>query len=272
MENSLIERLEYKYLISINLMDSIRREISPFVELDPYAKKQENGRYIVRTIYLDTSELECYHSKIEGINIRKKYRIRGYDYLTDNDVVFLEIKRKCFDHISKNRAPLYYQNIQSFFNTKNFDENILSFSQNGKERKDAQKFLFHYYSKGLHPVVLIIYEREAFFGKFDSSLRLTFDKNLRSRIFPSLDMLFDDEPVKFSMTQYFIFEVKFSNNLPAWLKSLLNRYNLKRRALSKYIICIDSHKEPKIFSRSICSHRLPTKKNLSKKAVYEYVK
>jgi len=84
--------------------------------------------------------------------------------------------------------------------------------------------------------------------------------------------LFNEEQFKFSMTQYFIFEVKFYTNLPAWLKSILCRYDLKRKTLSKYIICINSHKEPQFFSRGVCSGILPPKQILFEKAESQNVK
>jgi hypothetical protein len=94
--------------------------------------------------------------------------------------------------------------------------------------------------------VLVVYDREAFLGKFDPSLRLTFDKNLRGMIFPSLAMLYDEDCLKSAMPKHFIFEVKFfRGTLPAWVKSILKRYEVPRMALSKFTICLDSHKSLK---------------------------
>ncbi|MCI0514004.1 polyphosphate polymerase domain-containing protein [candidate division KSB1 bacterium] len=236
-------RLEYKYLIPNSWLSTMRTELQPYVDLDPYAASFQNGEYVVRSIYLDTPGFECYHTKIDGLKVRKKYRIRGYNSLANGDVIFLEIKRKNVNFVSKNRVPLNYQNLEPFFATHDFAKYILAFSSNGVEKGNAHKFLYYYYRKALRPVVLIIYEREAYLSKFDPSLRLTFDKNLRSQIFPSLDMLFKEEEIKFAMTQHFIFEVKFNHGLPTWLHTLISRYNLQKRALSKYTICLDTHRE-----------------------------
>lgn len=250
-----MQRLEYKYLVPVTAIDSIRREIKPFVDLDSYAQQHENGTYTVRSIYMDTLDFECYRTKIDGIDIRKKYRIRGYNSATKNNIVFLEIKRKYFDRNTKNRAPLNYENLKPFFATGKIDDYILAFSHNGTEKADAQKYLYHYFRKGLRPVVLIIYDREAFVGKFDKTLRLTFDKSLRSRIFPTLDMLFNDFQLKYSMTEFFIFEVKIDSHLPVWLKSILERHALKRQSLSKYAICLDSHFQMQLFLKNSGFHR-----------------
>lgn len=235
-------RLEYKFLVPVTLIDSIRAEINPFMKLDPFAEKQSSGEYTVRSIYYDTPQFDCYHEKIEGVKVRKKYRIRGYNNPEQDEVAFLEIKRKYNDHIDKNRAPINHRNLQYFLVSQNLDKYILPFSGNGKEKNDARRFLFHYHRDRLNPAILINYEREAFAGKFDPTFRITFDKNLRSAAFPSLESLYSEDQMKYAMLNYFILEVKFHNGLPKWIKSVLTRYNLSRKSISKYTICLDSHR------------------------------
>lgn len=242
-------RLEYKYLVPRSQVDAIRAEIQPYVAIDQYADKQDANEYTVRSIYYDNSRLDCYSEKIEGLKVRKKFRIRGYNTADANSIVFLEIKRKYINFIEKNRAPLPWRQLDELLLYRDLNKHIMLLSGNGKEKIDAQRFLYHYYSESLRPVALIVYEREAFFGKFNSSLRITFDKNLRSSLFPSQDMLFEKKQTKYAMPKYFILEVKFYTGIPAWMRSIIRRYQLPRMALSKYTICIDSHKSPRKFGR-----------------------
>ena len=67
--------------------------------------------------------------------------------------------------------------------------------------------------KNLHPAVLVIYDREAFWGKFDNSLRLTFDKKLRSVIYPSLKELYNEDQAKITMNNHFILRSKILWNI-----------------------------------------------------------
>ncbi|MFH1515138.1 MAG: polyphosphate polymerase domain-containing protein [bacterium] len=242
-------RLEYKYLVSSELLNPIRTDILPYVEVDPFAQKRYAKEYIVRSVYCDTPRFDCYWEKIEGLKVRKKFRIRGYDHPEKNSVVFLEIKSKYENFITKSRAPLLWEHLQNVLAAHDLDKYIISFSGNGEEKIDARRFLYNYYRRTLRPTVLIIYEREAFFSKFNPSLRLSFDKNLRSTLFPSMDMLYREEQVKLAMRKYFILEVKFYTGLPAWVQSIIKRYQLSRMALSKYTICLDSHQTPGKFSR-----------------------
>lgn len=248
-------RLEYKYLVSNTLLDAIRADMRPFVELDPFAAQKASNAYTVRSIYYDTPSFSCYHEKHAGVQARMKFRIRGYDTPDKDSVVFLEIKRKYNNFIDKNRAPLLSTELDTLFETRDLDKHILSFSGNGKEKSDAQRFLYHYYRYGLRPAVLVIYDREPFIGKFDSRLRFTFDKNLRSTLFPSLDMLYEEKQIKYAMPNYFIFEVKFFTGLPRWIPSIIKRYALPRMALSKYTICLDSHKSPRKFAQGLAVSR-----------------
>ena len=64
--------------------------------------------------------------------------------------------------------------LKGFLENKNLD------SIESKDNiSDAEKFLYYYVKGSLNPITLVTYEREAFFSKFDKSLRITFDKNIR---------------------------------------------------------------------------------------------
>lgn len=236
-------RYEYKYLVPNSLIGKIREEIFPFVKLDDFAKKHSDGQYTVRSIYYDSPQFSCYKEKIDGIKDRKKYRVRGYNNLSDKSITFLEIKHKNTNCVSKSRAPLYYKNISVTLNSKNVEDYVLSFSGNGIEKKDAGKFLYYYYLKNLRPAILVIYEREAYQGKFDPSLRLTFDKNLRSVIYPDINQLYEEKEAKNILKNYFIFELKFYGTLPSWIRTLISKYGLNRQSLSKYTMSLDNHEE-----------------------------
>jgi len=233
-------RREYKYLILQKDIDRLRKRVLPFVNVDEFAG--DDNQYTVRSIYLDTTKLKFYHEKIQGLKIRKKLRVRGYNKQADDSIVFLEIKRKNENHINKNRSAIKYYNLNDLLETSDLESYCLT--ENGFENSiaDGERFLHNVYKDSLKPIILIVYEREAYFSKFDSGLRLTFDKNLRYYLFPSLDELYTDEDMKYTMPKNFIFEIKFSSGFPGWLQSILRDLNISRMALSKYTMCIDTEK------------------------------
>ena len=118
--------------------------------------------------------------------------MRGYNHQWDAPV-FLEIKRKDNMAVSKNRAPVLYRDVRDLLNSGDIENYVLTNNGFMKAEEDARRFLYHMYRYALCPITLICYEREAFFGKLDPSMRITFDKNLRSSPYPSLDDLFKED-------------------------------------------------------------------------------
>lgn len=233
-------RLEYKFLLRQDLIDPVRNAMQPYLKVDPFAERMEKKEYTVRSIYFDTSGLRFYHEKIDGLKVRKKIRIRGYNTLDGNDLVFLEIKRKNENYISKNRAGIYFNNLADLFNMGDVNTFILHKPNPTTATDDARRFLYHVYKNNLRPTVLVVYDREAYYSKFNSELRITLDKNLRFLAFPAISDLYEDEKLQLAQKGPAILEVKFRNGYPQWLTDILNHFHLSRQALSKYTKCLDA--------------------------------
>ncbi len=236
-------RLEYKYLIPVSRFEQIKRETLPYLILDEYAHQTGKKEYTVRSVYFDTPKWQYYVDKVEGYKIRKKLRIRGYNDSFGESTIFLEIKRKNEGFISKNRSPLLFGDLSKILETGNAEEYILNSGSNGRSLEDAGKFLYYYLNDHLSPTILITYEREPFYYKFDKNLRITFDKDLRFLSFPGYDDLFEEEHLQKVLTDKVIIEIKFTRSFPAWLKNILTKYGLQRRPVSKYTICIDQDRK-----------------------------
>lgn len=235
-----MERLEFKYLVPIENMDKLRNALMPFLERDAHTQSQRDD-YTVHSIYFDTLTLDYYYEKESGIQHRRKIRVRGYDTGSDTAPIFLEIKRKNNMSISKNRAPAEFRNLRQLFATGNIEQYV---PNSGTAKEDANRFFYHVFRHSLRPTVLVNYDREAFFQKFDDSVRITFDKNLRSIAYPKLEDLYKEENVKYSMPGFFVLEVKFFKGIPSWCKRILEEFQLERTAVSKYTISLDTHNIP----------------------------
>jgi SPX domain protein involved in polyphosphate accumulation len=226
-------RLEYKYYVSTNYLDSLRADMMPFLKYDPFSNIGGKLEYTVRSIYYDSWNLDTYYEKDAGLQNRNKYRIRGYNTLSDDSIVFLEVKRKENDLVSKNRAMLYYNDLDEFINSKNYSL-IEKCNFNKGITDDAKTFLYHYYLHSLQPASLVTYEREAFACKFGTELRITFDKNVRTKTSESINELFTEDNLKPSFKDFFVLEVKFERIVPSWIPKVLNNYNIFRDSVSKY--------------------------------------
>ena len=243
-------RYEYKYIVHNSKLEQLRQMVLPFVELDQFAETGEKNQYTVRSIYFDTPRYDFYYEKIEGIKNRKKVRLRGYDEEKADNTVFLEIKRKYNIPIIKYRAPVTFQDAQIMFREKNINGQILFGDSFPKGHENSKRFFYQVFSKNLQPVVLIVYEREAYLSKFDSSVRITFDKNLRSKGYPTINELYKEGKLRATLADHFILEVKFNRSFPGWLNPVISRFLLRKQSASKYIISMDTNKVVKSLTKS----------------------
>jgi SPX domain protein involved in polyphosphate accumulation len=241
-------RVEKKYLVPNQRMDALRERINSFVRPDLYTVN--NGgipQYTVRSIYFDSKDFACYSEKREGLMLRRKFRIRGYNDGGEENRVVMEIKRKIESRQKKYRSFVRYQDVERLLQDGDLEKYIIKNGSGTDDLKNAAKFMYHI-KKGLYvPTCLISYEREAYHGKLDPGVRMTFDKNIRSRIFPEMDSLYDDSRMKLLFNNHFVLEIKyFNNSMPSWARSVVQEFRLRNDAISKYTIGVDVCKEKTI--------------------------
>jgi hypothetical protein len=234
-------RYEFKYLVPAEQYEALRCAVVPFLRADGFAAKQPNGIYTVRSIYFDTPGFEMYHTKVDGIAHRMKVRLRGYNKGGEASTVFMEIKRKYEGPILKNRSNTSYGLFLQLFKGQTSLDNL-----NGEvsNHDNARRFFYQILSRNMRPVINVIYEREPFLGaNFDpeNDFRLTFDLHLRSVAYPSVEQLFDEIGARFAFPGYFILEIKFNRYCPAWVKPVLERFQLRKEPASKYVGAINSN-------------------------------
>jgi hypothetical protein len=227
-------RYERKYLVPNYQLDILRKRLMPFLVPDSFGDCG-NGipQYTVRSIYFDTPNFDSLLEKTEGLEVRKKLRVRAYNNQSENSEVFLEIKRKLGSRIGKNRALLKYSDLIQTLEYGEF--NLLTQKDSQKHNDDAARFFLNLKRYAQRPVNLVVYEREPYHGKFNHEVRITFDKNIRASVFPEITELFDNQKLSPIWKEHFILEIKyFEGGMPSWVKSIITEFNLKHEALSKY--------------------------------------
>jgi len=244
-------RYEIKYLVPVKLKDSLKNDMLQYLKHDYYSELRPFNEYTVRSIYLDTPELNSYYEKLSGIKIRNKFRIRGYNELTQDSNVFFEIKRKDNVFVSKDRAPVCYYNMTDFINFSDLSKVKNHSVEYEKRIRSAENFIFYLKRDKLKPIINVIYEREALECKFGSSLRITFDMNIRSFLTENINELFEEKDMKILYPSSFVLEVKYNKVLPSWVPLIINKYNLNKEAVSKYANCVDMYIKDRLLIRSI---------------------
>lgn len=223
----------------------------PYLKHDYYSELRPLNEYTVRSIYLDTPELNSYYEKLSGIKVRNKFRIRGYNILTQDSNVFFEIKRKDGVYVSKDRAPVCYNSMNDFINFSDLSKIKNHSIEYDKRIRSAENFIFYLKRDKLKPIIDIVYEREALECKFGSNLRITFDMNIRSFLTENINDSFKEKDMKILFPSNFVLEVKYNRILPSWVPIIINKYNLNKEAVSKYANCVDMYIKDKLLIRSI---------------------
>lgn len=235
-------RNEKKYLVPNRMLEAMRHRVDDFVRPDIFSSEQEKGipQYTVRSIYFDNRRLECYHEKLEGIFSRRKFRVRGYEPDGEETQVVLEVKRKIENRVKKHRAFMKYHHLDQLLETGNISKYVPEASGGEDAQAEAARFMYHVKKKLFEPTCLVSYEREAYHGVLDPGVRVTFDKNIRSLLFPKTSALFRNKGLIPVFPSHFILEIKyFQDEMPRWAKSLVQEFRLRNDALSKYAQGID---------------------------------
>mgnify|MGYP000924663379 CR=1 FL=1 len=82
-------REEKKFLISLSQFYKYKHKFSKVLESDKHSKDEG---YMIRSLYFDTIDDKDYQEKEDGIELRRKIRLRIYD--TNTSFASLEMKQK----------------------------------------------------------------------------------------------------------------------------------------------------------------------------------
>ena len=218
------KRYEYKYILDSKKLQAILDGIAPYVEADKYCIGGK--KYSLYNIYYDTQDYSVIRHSVSKPAFKEKLRLRSYyENPSDDDKVFVELKKKADGCVNKRRAVLSYKDALELINTgKGKKTGVFVNDQVVKE--------IEYYIK-THPVchkTYLAYDRLAFFLKEDKNIRITFDSNLRAG--PAELGEAGAKPVVDGDT--FIMEIKISDHIPLWLARLMTENNVFRHGFSKY--------------------------------------
>ena len=232
-ENEIFQRYEFKYILNKRISYQIEEEARNFMVYDGFVHKELNNQYFVRSLYYENIFSSNFYEKVDGMKIRRKYRLRTYGNLYDPNVpIFFEVKGRNLERTYKRRIKVEYNYLNYFLDrSKNF--NLLKIYHN---KEMIKHFVYDTYKKNIKPYILIDYIRRPYVNKFGLYFRLTFDNEL---ITTKTNRLFSEKK-DLSWLEckagYTILEVKFDRSIPAWFHRIIQSYNLNRRSISKFAI------------------------------------
>ena len=214
-------RQEKKYMITLPRMYALRSQMRHIMQED-----QHNGTegYVIRSLYFDSTDDRDYTEKEDGVEVRRKIRLRVYG--ADSSFASLEMKQKQGQYQKKRSLRLTKEDACALIN-RNFE--VLLQKDNPFANECFYVMCQHVY----RPVCIVSYRRTAFIAK-ENNIRITFDSMLQGT--ESATGLFDgrlnENPI---LDPYLaVIEVKYNGFLPAYIKEALKGLNESERAVSKF--------------------------------------
>lgn len=218
------------------MLDVLRKEIkytiSPYTErilstrlesiMDKDIHNNDHG-YMVRSLYFDTMDNQDFFDKSDGIEYRKKIRLRIYD--VNSNSAKLELKEKQ-NTVQRKRSLLVDRQEAMALINRNY-ECLLDKGNFGKELYTIM-MAEHY-----RPVCVVQYQRRAFICK-TNDIRITLDRQLMSN--EGNFNLFDEKmqlyPVDLSGNV--TLEVKYNHFLLSYIKDIISITDKINTSSSKY--------------------------------------
>ncbi len=215
-------RHEIKHEISTADMITIRQRLRAVAYPDAHAV---NGVYLIRSLYFDNLDDKALREKINGMNIREKFRIRYYN--GDTSVIHLEKKSK-FDNLgNKQSASLTKDQAQAIVDG---DIEWMINSEYPLVRELYTKMK----NQGIAPKTIVDYTREPFVFPA-GNVRVTIDYNVRSGM-RCTDFL-NPGCVTVPVSDLIILEVKWDAFLPDIIRDAVSLEDRREGAFSKYAAC-----------------------------------
>lgn len=215
-------RQEKKYTIAFAEKEMLVRRLSAALQPDPHA--MPDGKYNVRTLYLDDVNNSAMQDTTTGAPEKIKFRIRMYN--GDPSFIRLEKKVKRYGGGFKVGAQITPEECRRILAE---DFAFL--------RGSDSAFLRECYavsvSGGLRPKLIVQYDRHAFRCPQDD-VRITIDEDIRVCRIP--DAFFDTQPFGTSVMPHreCVLEIKYTHFLPDYVPLLIGIQNRPLTALSKF--------------------------------------
>lgn len=216
-------RHELKHEINYSDMLILRQRLSVLTKRDPHS---ENGKYDIRSLYFDNLNDKALREKIDGVNMREKFRLRYYNF--DPSFIRLEKKSKVNGLCLKDGVTLTKEQTQSII-----DGDYTWMMKSGVPL--IEELYTKIMSQGLRAKTIVDYTREPFIFA-PGNVRITLDYNIRTGLNctdflnpTSISVPAGDAPI--------ILEVKWDEFLPDIIRDAVALTSRSVGAFSKYAAC-----------------------------------
>ena len=216
-------RHEWKHVLNTGDLLTLRQRLRAVMESDPHAI---DGKYYIRSLYFDNSDDKALREKIDGVNMREKFRIRLYN--CDSSVIHLEKKSKRNGLGTKYSAVLTAEQAQKIVDG-DIDWMLRS------DHPLIQELYCKMRYQGRRPKTIVDYTREPFIFR-PGNVRVTLDYDIRTGL-GCTDFLNPDAVTIPAGDAPILIEVKWDEFLPSIIRDLVSIPDRRVGSFSKYAQC-----------------------------------
>lgn len=225
-------RHEIKYLCNENTACYLGNVLTAVMEKD--SNVDENGRYIIDSLYFDDDAKTCARENIDGTDPRSKWRIRIYN--NNMEMIRLECKHKQNGMCKKRTCIITKEELEVLISA----DSILTEYIGRKELLD--EFISKVIGWGYRPSVIVSYEREPYISHLGNT-RITLDRKIvSSNDFSNFGKMKTYGRAVLSQ-DILVLEVKYDDYLPDIYRQIVSSAVLERTAFSKYYLCHEMGKK-----------------------------
>lgn len=218
-----VYRQEKKYLITREEFYRYSRYLEEFLIQDAHNGAQG---YRIRSLYFDTLDNRDFREKEDGLELRRKLRLRLYD--PGADFAMLEMKQKQGMYQRKRSLRL---DREAAMRLAQGDYTPLL--------QDSSDFAVECYAlmncSCYQPRTIVEYKRKAFIAK-ENHIRITFDHDIAAT--ESCFDLFSDRLNLYPVLDPFqvVLEVKYDGFLLSYIRDMINQCSKSELSVSKYCL------------------------------------
>ena len=216
--NCVFKRVEKKYLLNDETYHKLMESMLAHIKADEY------GCHTICNIYYDTESSELIRNSIQKPPYKEKLRLRSYGIPNKESTVFLEIKKKYKGTVYKRRISITLGEAEAFLKQGKKPE------EDSQILREIDYFISFYHTE---PKLYLAYDRIAYVGIEDENIRITFDKNIRSRT-SSLRLDAGDMGELLLDESYHLMEIKVPSAMPVWMVKILSDLEVYPTSFSKY--------------------------------------
>ncbi len=249
------ERFETKYLLNKEQKEAVYEAMKPYMRDDKF------GNSTIRNIYFDRPDFRLIRDSLEKPVYKEKLRLRSYKQVADGDKVFIELKKKLKKIVYKRRIEASEADAMNYLCKRK------ELKEQSQISKEIDYFLDFY--GDIKPKVFLSYDRCAYYDKYDSDFRMTFDSNILWRE-QDLSLtagiygkpLLDDSEA--------LLEIKSAGAVPLWLTKVLSENRVYKVSFSKYGMAFNNiiSENRRLFNRKLL---VGNEEEVRERMVYGYV-